>query len=329
MCLAAIAIDLSRRFPLVIAANRDEYFKRPAARLAWWSPGPGLPDILGGRDLEAGGSWLGLSAQGRLAFLTNVRNGRSAIDPSAPSRGEIVPRWLAGDTATDRFWMHTALSGYSGFNLIAADFQQGECFWASNQLAHHPQRLEKGVYGLSNASLNTPWPKVTLLKDRLQAAIANSDSTETLIDQLFCALADRTPAADTALPSTGISPEWERLLSSAFIRSTEQGYGTRCSTVIVAERVNKRLITHVLERSFSATGGMALLRRSLIKDWPPRYSATHGVQAAEQEAVTESHEAHDAPAAANESASSVAEPARKTRVRSLLKPESPRRKRAG
>src|SRR5512139_211888 len=169
MCLVAIALDQSRRFPLVIAANRDEFFKRPAARLSWWSPGAGLPDILGGRDLEAGGTWLGLTAKGRLGLITNVRD-PSQKDPSAPSRGSIVTRWLAGDLTPDRFWMHTALSGYNGFNMVAADFQRGECFYASN-LDANPMRLERGLYGLSNASLDTPWPKVTTLKDRVRDAI--------------------------------------------------------------------------------------------------------------------------------------------------------------
>lgn len=316
MCLVALALDQSRRFPLVLATNRDEFFKRPAARLGWWSPGAGLPDILGGRDLEAGGTWLGLTTQGRLALITNVRD-PSHKDTSAPSRGVIVPRWLAGDLTSDRFWMHTALSGHNGFNLIAADFQRGECFWASN-LDANPMRLERGLYGLSNASLDTPWPKVTALKDEVRDAIDTSESVDVLTSRLFDALADRTPAADNHLPSTGISRELEKTLSSAFIRTADLSYGTRCTTIIVTERVNKRMVTHVLERTFSPTGGMALLRRSTLKDWPPRYSDdTSPTEGVTQAAVTESEE----------SASEVAV-VRKTRVRSLLKPEGPRRRRS-
>jgi uncharacterized protein with NRDE domain len=178
MCLVALALDQSRRFPLVLATNRDEFFNRSSARLAWWSPGADRPDILGGRDLEAGGTWLGLTAQGRLGLVTNVRNS-SAKDPAAPSRGAIVQRWLAGDLSSDRFWMHTALSGHNGFNLIAADFVRGECFWASNADAQ-PMRLERGLYGLSNASLDTPWPKVTALKARVSDAIEASTSVDAL-----------------------------------------------------------------------------------------------------------------------------------------------------
>jgi len=313
MCLVALAIDQSRRFPLVVAANRDEYFKRPSARLAWWSPGPGRPDILGGRDLEAGGTWLGLTAAGRLAFVTNVRD-PSRQDAQAPSRGEIVPNWLSGELQTDRFWMRTALAGYNGFNLVAADFQRGECFWASSHQPH-PVRLERGLYGLSNGVLDAPWPKVELLKARLGAALKTADEVDALGARLFEALGDRTLADDARLPATGVSPAWEKLLSAAFIRTPDGSYGTRSSTLVIAERVNKRLVTHVLERTYSGTGGVALLRRSVLKDWPPRYTEEPPAEASAQGSVDEAEEP-----------SADAAP-RKTRVRSLLRPETPRRKR--
>ncbi|ARN20411.1 NRDE family protein [Piscinibacter gummiphilus] len=316
MCLLTVAIDQSRRFPLVVAGNRDEFFNRPAARLAWWSPGDGLPDVLGGRDLEAGGTWLGLTAQGRLAMVTNVRAPTAPRDPKAPSRGEIVQRWLAGDASTDRFWMRTALSGYNGFNLIAADFQRGDCFYASNQRPN-PERLERGLYGLSNGTLDSPWPKVEALKEATREALESCDTVDALAARLFDALADKTPAEDDELPSTGVSREWEKVLSSAFIRTADGTYGTRCSTLVITERVNKRLVTHVLERTFSPTGGMALLRRSTVKDWPPRYTEAPPPEVSQQEVVLESTETQ----APNH-------PVRRTRVRTLLKPEPSRRKRA-
>ena len=317
MCLLTLAIDQSRRFPLVVAANRDEFFNRPAARLAWWSPAPGLPDVLGGRDLEAGGTWLGLTAEGRLAIVTNVRAPQASRDPGAPSRGDIVTRWLAGDAATDRFWMRTALSGYNGFNLIAADFQRGDCFYATNQ-APNPLRLERGLYGLSNGALDAPWPKVEILKDATREALVSCESVDALATRLFEALGDRTPAPDDELPHTGVSPEWEKVLSAAFVRTPDLSYGTRCSTLVITERVNKRLVTHVFERTFSAAGGMALLRRSLLKDWPPRYAEGTPAHVSAQEAVLESTETQELP-----------QPVRRTRVRTLLKPDvAPRRKRA-
>ncbi|MFN3297281.1 NRDE family protein [Caldimonas sp.] len=282
MCLVGLAIDASRRFPFVVAANRDEYFDRPTARLGWWQPSPQGPEILAGRDLKAGGTWMGLTAAGRFALVTNVRNPKD-IDPQAPSRGEIVPLWLRGDLSMDRFWMQVGLSGYNGFNVIAADFAEGDCFWGSNR-ARFPQRLERGVYGLSNALLDTPWPKVERLKQRLRAALREADTADGLAEALFAALGDRTVIADEFLPHTGLSPEWERWLSPAFIRTPDGRYGTRASTVIITERVGRRLVTHVIERSFSSARGpgVALLRRSQLKGWPPRSVRTRGsVEAAQ------------------------------------------------
>lgn len=315
MCLLALAIDTSRRFPLVVAANRDEFFARSSARLSWWTPSADAPPILGGRDLEAGGTWMGLTAQGRMAMITNVREPQRH-DPCAPSRGRIVPDWLAASESVDRFWMRTALSGYNGFNLIAADFVQGHCFWASND-GRHPQRLERGVYGLSNASLDTPWPKVRALKARVQQAVSESESADQLANLLFEALADRTVPEDAELPDTGVGRDRERLLAPAFIRTPDQRYGTRCSTLIITERVNRHNVTHVLERSFSAQGGVALLRRSTINRWPPRYSEGD-TTAPSPSAVSES--------AVNPPGTSAEQPIRRTRARSLLKPDSKRRR---
>lgn len=312
MCLVALAIDLDRRFPLVIAANRDEFFERAAARLTWWNAGPDSPAILGGRDLEAGGTWLGLTAAGRLGLLTNVRD-PARNDPDAPSRGRIVPEWLSAREPVDRFWMRTALAGYNGFNLLAADFQAGECFWASND-GSHPRRLDRGLYGLSNASLDTPWPKVERLKAQLAEALEHADSVDTLADDLFDALASREQPADAQLPDTGVGLERERQLAPIFIRTPDGRYGTRCSTLVITERSGRHNLTHVLERSYSAHGGVALLRRATLTQWPPRYAAGEAAQPAQQGAISESEV--DASAAAP----------RRTRVRSLLRPETRRRR---
>lgn len=317
MCLVALAIDHNRRFPLVVATNRDEFFQRPAARLAWWTPAGGGPDVLGGRDLESCGTWLGLTAQGRLALITNIRDpGRN--DPAAPSRGRIVPEWLAARENAGQFWMRTALSGHNGFNLVAADFRRGECFWASNASAY-PRRLERGIYGLSNAGLDTPWPKVQRLKSQLRDSLNSAGSVDELAAQLFAALAERAPAPDDELPHTGIKLELERQLSAAFIRTPDQSYGTRCSTLIITERSGRHPMTHVLERTFSATGGVALLRRSVLRHWPPRYTDDGSGLAAEQGIVAEAELIGEGTPAA---------PAKRSRVRSLLKPEAGRRKRA-
>lgn len=285
MCLVAFALDGSRKFPLVVAANRDEYFERPTARLAWWTPEQGGPDILGGRDLDSGGTWLGLTTQGRLGLLTNVRDARRTFE-GAPSRGQIVPNWLSAREPVDRFWMRTAISGYNGFNLVAADFKSGECFWVSNG-GTYPRRLERGVYGLSNAELDTPWPKVLTLKAKLIESLEQSTQVDELATKLFKALADRTEADATRLPKTGVPQERERQLSPAFIRIPEQRYGTRTSTLIITERVNRHLITHLFERTFSAIDGVALQRRSMIRRWPPRYTSAGPAPNVEQAAIAE------------------------------------------
>ena len=309
MCLVALAIDQSRRFPLVVASNRDEFFKRATARLGLWTPQPGDPAVLSGRDLESGGTWLGLTAQGRLALVTNVR-GAMAIDKSAPTRGRIVTDWLAAREDTGDFWMRTALSGYNGFNLIAADFQRGECFWASNAAAY-PQRLERGIHGLSNGGLDAPWPKVQTLKTRVADAMAQAGTADELAAQLFAALADREIASDDALPQTGVPLEWERQLSAAFIRTPDGAYGTRCSTLVITERVGRYPLTHVFERTFSAGVGVALLRRSTLRNWPPRYTDEATTGTFEQPTVSE------AELATTEIGDT---PPKRTRVRSLLKP---------
>jgi uncharacterized protein with NRDE domain len=312
MCLVALALDDSRRFPFVVAANRDEFFSRPANRLAWWTPSEGGPEILGGRDLSAGGTWMGLTAAGRFALVTNVRR-PTTPDPEAPSRGEIVPGWLRTEMRPDQFWMQTSLSGYAPFNLIAADFRRGDCFWASNERAL-PHRIERGIFGLSNAALDTPWPKVRTLKARMADALKDAESVDMLADRLFDALGDGTPAAEADLPATGIDRELERVLSPAFIRTADGRYGTRCSTVVVTERVRRQLVTHVFERTFShEPGEAALLRRARLADWPPRYAdRAHGP--VEVSAVAESALGVEMVAENPELAE------RRTRHRTLLRP---------
>lgn len=283
MCLLAFAVDQNRRFPFVLAANRDESFARPAARLAWWTPRPGGPQVLSGRDLEAGGTWLGLNAAGRLACLTNVRL-PEAKDADAPSRGRIVTDWLTDGERPDRFWMRTALSGYNRFNLIAADFAAGECFWASND-GSLPLRLERGLYAVSNAALDTPWPKTEALKARMREALTG-ETIDQLGERLFEALADRAIAPDAALPSTGVPLEVERMLSPAFIHSADGRYGTRCTTLVITERVGRTAVTHVVERSFLPDGSPSLQRHAVLRHWPPR-GPESGAAAFEPTAVTE------------------------------------------
>lgn len=324
MCLVALALDQSSRFPFVLAANRDEFYDRAAARLGWWEPEDGGPAILGGRDLHAGGTWLGLTAHGRLGLVTNIRN-PDHMDPQAPTRGQIVPQWLKGDLSMSMLWPRLAMSGYNGFNVLALDFAQGECFWLNNRKLY-PERLQRGVFGLSNAMLNTPWPKVQQLKARMKQAVGACGDADSLANALFDALADPTQAPDAQLPSTGVTLEWERLLSSAFIKSGNGLYGTRCSTLVITERVHKRLVTHVLERTFTAQSNLALLRRVTLRNWPPRHTMGEAEIARlratlpppEMRHEEDGFESSDVSEQANHELQPM-QPLRKARARSLIK----------
>lgn len=268
MCLIALALDQHPRFPVVIASNRDEFLARPAAALDWWQDDGGAVQTLGGRDLEAGGTWLALSAVGRLAMLTNVRD-LPRHRPQAPSRGGVVPSWLATQKSVSAFWRETASRGHNPFNLLAADLPAGRWWWADDK-AREPRTLGAGVYGLSNAALDTPWPKVSALKSALSAALARAATLAELEDGLFAALADRTIAADHALPDTGVGLERERWLAPAFIRTPDAGYGTRCSTVLIAERAAAGLSLRVVERQFDAEGRTSSQRGVRLATWPLR-----------------------------------------------------------
>jgi len=265
MCLAAFALNAHPRFPLVIAANRDEFFARAAAPMAWW---PDQPDVLAGRDLSAGGTWFGLTRAGRLALLTNVRE-PGKQDPAAPSRGALVMDWLASGLDAPAF--AAALKpGYNGFNLVTADLARGAWHWISNRRPG-TLPLADGLHGLSNAALDTPWPKTVGLKAELADALATADHADALIERLLDALADDRPAPDADLPDTGVGLARERLLSTRFIRMPDPQrpgmavYGTRCSTVLVRQADGR---TWVAERSVAADGSRSGQVQHELACWP-------------------------------------------------------------
>jgi len=224
MCLAIIALSALPDFPVIVAANRDERHARPTAPAGPW---PDRPDIIAGRDLEAGGTWLGMTHGGRYALLTNYR-GPARTDPAAPSRGTLVEAYLRGTQPPADYAREVQSRGarYNGFNLIVGE--RGTSYYVSNRQPG-PQPLAPGVYGLSNHLLDTPWPKLTRTRQAVSAWLRGAVAAEGL-EGLFAALADRTPAADADLPDTGIGLARERLLSSPFI--VDPAYGTRSSTVL-------------------------------------------------------------------------------------------------
>jgi uncharacterized protein with NRDE domain len=255
MCLIGLALDAHPRFALVIAANRDEFFDRPAAPLDWWRTSPSAPWLLGGRDLSAGGTWMALSEHGRIGMLTNVRDlPRHRAD--APSRGELVSAWLEG--------REPSMQGHNPFNLIGGDLQSGHWWWRSDRLPATP--LPAGVHALSNAALNDPWPKVRRLSAAMEGALHGDDAG--LEARLFALLGERHVAADADLPDTGIGIERERLLSPIFITTADGRYGTRCSTVVLGRRGDDGWQLNVIERTHDSTGQMAQERRVTLHHWP-------------------------------------------------------------
>lgn len=256
MCLIGLALDAHPRFPLVIAANRDEFFDRATAPLDWWRTSPDTPWLLGGRDLEAGGTWMALSEHGRIGMLTNVRD-PSRHRPDAPSRGALVTAWLDGSDDDEA-------RGHNPFNLIGGDLRSGRWWWRSDRQAATP--LAAGVHALSNAALNEPWPKVRRLSSAMEAALRSDE--DALVASLFALLADRNTAANADLPDTGIGVERERLLSSIFITTPDGRYGTRCSTIVLGERLQERWRLSVIERTHDRYGGTTRDLRVTLDPWP-------------------------------------------------------------
>jgi uncharacterized protein with NRDE domain len=235
MCLIVFAYKTHPRYELILAANRDEFYARPTVAASFWSD---APHVLAGRDLVAGGTWLGLNSAKRFAAVTNYRDPSAA--PGEKSRGSLVSGFLLGrETPTEYLQsLKQSDSLYSGFNLLVGDFgeEKSELAYSSNR-RDEIQILSPGVYGLSNHLLDTPWHKVRLAKQMLSETAADSDKIRT--DRLFEMMENREFAADEDLPETGVGIEREKILSPIFIES--EIYGTRCSTVVLIEK-NGRIL---------------------------------------------------------------------------------------
>lgn len=243
MCLILLGWKVHPDWRLAVAANRDEFRERPAAPLGWWAD---APDVLAGRDLRGGGTWMGVDRSGRFAALTNYRD-PAAVRPDAPSRGELVSGFLTSRTPIAE-WMDTTArnaDAYNGFNLLAADGE--ELWYFGNRTEDGPRRLSPGIYGLSNRFLDTPWPKVERSRAAFRAAISEGRADP---EALFRLLADRRRPPDAELPDTGVGLEFERLLSSPFIVGAD--YGTRASSVV---RIRRDGTGEFLEREFRPENG--------------------------------------------------------------------------
>ncbi|GGJ88308.1 hypothetical protein GCM10007063_08540 [Lentibacillus kapialis] len=239
MCLINFHFQNHPDYKLIIAANRDEFYKRPTAPAQFWEDNP---DILAGRDLVGMGTWLGVTKDGRIAALTNYRD-PSEFRQHKKSRGNIVKDYLESSLPAADFLtgLQKEKNTYAGFNFIAG---RPERLYYYSNVQNDIALIPKGTHGLSNEFLDTPWPKVVKGKERLAAYVRQHATIE--IDPLFDIISDVEQAPDEHLPDTGIGLNLERKLSPLFIKTPE--YGTRCSTVLLVDRHNK--VTFV-ERRFN------------------------------------------------------------------------------
>lgn len=231
MCLIVFAWQVVPGTPLVAAANRDEYYDRPAQPAAWWDD---HPQVYAGRDLKGGGTWIGISRNGKFGALTNIR-APSEKQEDAPSRGALVADFLSGQASAQEYVSRIAEHAhrFNGFNLLIGDGK--ELIWFSNGKKDDPRNgkpLPPGIYGLSNDSLDSPWPKVVRTKAQFASLLCQGAPR----DAFFEMLTDTTRASDCRLPKTGVGVEMERLLSAVMIESPT--YGTRTSTVVQVDAGN-------------------------------------------------------------------------------------------
>lgn len=245
MCLILLANDYHERYPLVIAANRDEYYNRPALPAAFWDHNP---KVLAGMDLKQGGTWLGITTTGRFAALTNYRDlAKKKLE--APSRGSLTVDYLCKNISSESYLINTGMKAdlYNGFNLLVGSPER-LCYYSN--VENIVRKVERGVHGLSNNLLDVPWPKV---KNGVKNLIRCLQESKINPESLFELLADKEKPSDDELPQTGVGLEWERILSSIFVESPD--YGTRCSTVLLVDRNNH---ASFWERGFEPLNGIKL-----------------------------------------------------------------------
>jgi len=255
MCLIVVAWRFRADLPLVVAANRDEWRDRPAQPAHWW---PDPPEILAGRDLQAGGTWMGVTRAGRFAAVTNFRD-PSDRRSTARSRGGLVTEFLLSAESPPAYLAAVARRAgeYNGFNLIVGD---GETLWYLGSRDGGARPIAPGVHGLSNHVLDEPWPKVVRGRRAMERALDGADP----VPALFDLLGDAQGVPDAELPETGVGLEWERRLASALI--TGPDYGTRASTVLTVAAGGE---VRLEERTRGPDGGETARARHAFYQIPP------------------------------------------------------------
>ena len=239
MCLVVVAWQQHPHYPLVVAGNRDEFHERPTAALDFWDD---QPDIAGGRDLKARGTWLAVNRNGRFATVTNFRDAAIA-DNRLRSRGHLVTEFLRSTESAGDYLSGIDGDAYAGFNLLVAD---GNSFgWYSNR-GGEAIILPPGIYGLSNALLDSPWHKVTSRKAAMAGLISREQVT-TL--DLFDLLSDQSRAPEAEVEVGRLPFETAHAITAPFI--VQPDYGTRCSSAVLADKNGHWQIS---ERRFAPDG---------------------------------------------------------------------------
>jgi uncharacterized protein with NRDE domain len=257
MCLILFAYRTHLEYPMILAANRDEFYERPSRPMEFWGRDRG---VLAGRDGKAGGTWMGITREGRYAAITNYRD-PSAVQTDAPSRGELVSDFLTGSSTPQSYLSRVRKRGhrYNGYNLLCGDAKNGLWYHSNRSSGEGVEPVAPGVHGLSNHLLNTPWPKLergTAGVRRISVAAGKPDT-----EALFRLLRDRSRPPDAALPDTGVGIAWERVLSPMFIVS--EHYGTRSSTVLLWDRRGK---VSVEERTWIPADGIQVRNGPVVKE---------------------------------------------------------------
>ncbi|MCG9698394.1 NRDE family protein [Shewanella sp. Isolate11] len=226
MCILFIALETHPDYPLIVCANRDEFHIRPTEPAHFWPP---ENQLLAGRDLQAGGSWLGINRQGYIAAVTNIR-APELQQSDKRSRGELVINSLQNPEAMNATWLEEQGHFYNPFNLL---FGQGHRLYCFHSVDNSIKRLSPGFHAISNGALDDIWPKMAKGTQALEQQLSHNSPPD--IDALLQIMTDQTQADDTLLPQTGIALEWERQLSSIYIKHPE--YGTRSTSIIIQDKL--------------------------------------------------------------------------------------------
>ncbi|PWH82926.1 NRDE family protein [Brumimicrobium oceani] len=241
MCLIAFAYNVSKEYPLILIANRDEFYDRPAQKAHFWNS-ESEPEILAGKDLQGGGTWFGVSKNGKWGAVTNYRDIEN-IKENAPTRGNLIPDFLKSSDSAEEYLSQLKMKAaeYNGFNLLLGD--ENGIYHYSN-ISNAITKIQPGIHGVSNALLNTPWPKLEFAKSELEDKIQSHNLNQ---ETLFTILKNEKKADVDQLPKTGLTDELEKQLSSIFIDI--DNYGTRCSTLLFIDKSRKMKF---VERTYDA-----------------------------------------------------------------------------